>query len=111
MNKKKRNLMHTLIFVEISGMKIHLIVIGKTDEKSLEELIEKYKKRIPHYIPFEMEVIPDLKQKKNLSQALQKEKESQLIFEKLKPTDWLVLLDEKGKEHSSVSFAQFLQQK
>ena len=62
-----------------------------------------------HYISFEFEVIPDLKNTKNLSEAQQKEKEGALILKKLKPTDEVFLLDEKGKEYRSVEFANYLQ--
>jgi len=92
-------------------MKIKLLVIGKTDDKNLNSLIEKYQKRLQHYVGFELEVIPDIKNVKNLSQTQQKEKEGELILSKLSPTDQLILLDEKGKEYNSVAFANYLQKK
>lgn len=92
-------------------MKIKLLVIGKTDDKNLNELISVYQKRLQHYISFELEVIPDLKNSKNLSHAQQKEKEGELILSKIQSTDQLILLDEKGKEYRSIDFAQFLQKK
>lgn len=92
-------------------MKIKLLVIGKTDDKNLIQLIEKYQKRLQHYIGFQLEVIPDLKKTKNLSPQQQKEKEGELILSKLKNTDQLILLDEKGKEYRSINFASFLQKK
>ena len=92
-------------------MKIKLLVIGKTDDKSLNQLIENYQKRLQHYIKFQLEVIPDIKNVKNLSQLQQKEKEGDLILSKLQNTDQLVLLDEKGKEFRSIEFANFLQKK
>ena len=92
-------------------MKIKLLVIGKTDDKNLEQLIEKYQQRLNHYINFEIEIIPDIKNVKNLSQPQQKEKEGELILSKLKNTDQLVLLDEKGKEFRSLNFASYLQKK
>ena len=78
-------------------MKIGLIVIGKTDAGYFVEAINEYKNRLTHYIPFEMEVIPDIKNVKNLSEAQQKEKEGELILKALQPGDYLVLLDEKGE--------------
>ena len=60
-------------------MKIGLIVIGKTDAGYFVEAINEYKNRLTHYIPFEMEVIPDIKNVKNLSEAQQKEKEGELF--------------------------------
>jgi len=92
-------------------MKIKLLVIGKTDDKSLQTLIETYKNRLKHYIKFELEIIPDIKNVKNLSESQQKEKEGQLLLKKLTPTDVLILLDEKGKEFRSIEFSKYLQKK
>ena len=90
-------------------MKIKVLVLGKTDAKALKELIQKYESRLRHYIPFSMEVIPDLKHTKNLSISLQKEKEGQLILNKTNTSDRLFLLDEKGKDYDSIEFSMFLQ--
>ena len=90
-------------------MKIKVLVLGKTDAKALKELIQKYESRLRHYIPFSMEIIPDLKHTKNLSISLQKEKEGQLILNKTNTSDRLFLLDEKGKDYDSIEFSMFLQ--
>ncbi|MGB3151054.1 MAG: 23S rRNA (pseudouridine(1915)-N(3))-methyltransferase RlmH, partial [Maribacter sp.] len=66
-------------------MTIKLLAIGKTDSKALHSLIETYIKRLQHYIKFEIEIIPDLKNPKNLSEAQQKTKEGELILKKLNP--------------------------
>lgn len=92
-------------------MKICLLVIGKTDEAYLQQGIELFLKRIPHYISFEMKVIPDLKNSKNLSELQQKEKEGELILLQKGQSDELFLLDESGPEYSSVEFARFLEKK
>lgn len=92
-------------------MKISLVVIGKTDAGYLIEAIEEYKSRLTHYIPFEMEVIPDVKNAKNLSEAQQKEKEGEMILKTLQPGDYLVLLDDKGKEYTSMQFSAYLEKK
>jgi len=92
-------------------MKIKVLAIGKTDDKNLNLLIERYEKRLRHYIKFEMEVIPDLKNAKNLSEKEQKEKEGELILKKAGPSDQLWLLDEKGEEYRSLEFSRFLQLK
>ena len=92
-------------------MNIKLIAIGKTDDKNLQSLIEDYQKRLSFYIKFELEVIPDIKNVKNLSETQQKEKEGELILSKLTPTDLLLLLDENGKAFSSMSFSEELQKK
>jgi 23S rRNA (pseudouridine1915-N3)-methyltransferase len=92
-------------------MKIKVLAIGKTDDKNLKSLIETYEKRLRHYIKFEMEVIPDLKNAKNLSEKEQKEKEGELILKKVGSFDQLWLLDEKGEEFRSLEFSRFIQLK
>lgn len=92
-------------------MTIQLIAIGRTDSKELEVLILNYVKRLAHYIKFELELIPDIKNSKNLSEAQQKQKESELILKKLSTSDVLVLLDEKGKQFSSKEFSSVLQKR
>lgn len=92
-------------------MTIKLLAIGKTDSSSLQDLIKAYENRLKHYIRFELEVIPDIKNVKNLSEAQQKEKEGELVLKKLNNTDVLILLDENGKQYSSVQFSNFLQKK
>ena len=92
-------------------MKIKLLAIGKTDDKNLQVLIQNYEKRLKHYIKFELEVIPDLKNAKNLSESEQKEKEGNLIIKKVNPSDQLMLLDEKGVMHTSKEFSKFMQKK
>lgn len=92
-------------------MKICLIAIGKTDEPYLQKGLEIFLKRIPHYISFEMKLIPDIKNSRNLSQEQQKEKEGELILQQLQTSDELILLDEQGDEFSSLEFARFLEKK
>lgn len=92
-------------------MKIKLIAIGKTDDKNLQALISSYEDRLKHYIKFEIEIIPDIKNVKNLSEEQQKGKEGELILKKIQATDNLVLLDEKGYEFRSMEFSRFLQKK
>ncbi|NAS30338.1 23S rRNA (pseudouridine(1915)-N(3))-methyltransferase RlmH [Flavobacteriaceae bacterium R38] len=92
-------------------MNIKLLAIGKTDNANLQQLIADYQKRLSHYIKFELEILPDIKNVKNLSEEQQKEKEGALILNKLQATDHLILLDEKGKALSSVGFSEFLQKK
>ena len=92
-------------------MKIKLIAIGKTDNKQLIQLIDDYQKRLNHYIKFDLDIIPDIKNAKNLSEKQQKEKEGELILKKILATDQLILLDEKGYEFRSIEFSRFLQKK
>ena len=91
-------------------MKILLLVIGKTDEKYLIEGLDKYRNRLKHYIGFDYEEIPDIKNRKSLSEDQQKKLEGDLILSKVKAGDKLVLLDDKGKDYSSVAFSKHLQQ-
>jgi len=92
-------------------MNIKLLVIGKTDDKNLQTLIEQYQKRLSFYVKFDLEIVPDIKNVKNLSEKEQKEKEGELILAKISPTDQLILLDENGKAFSSVGFSEYLQKK
>ena len=92
-------------------MKIKLITIGKTDNKNLQALIEDYSKRLGFYISFNFEIIPDIKNVKNLSEAQQKQAEGNEILKRVIKSDIMVLLDENGKMYSSVQFSQFLQKK
>ncbi|MDT0553874.1 23S rRNA (pseudouridine(1915)-N(3))-methyltransferase RlmH [Urechidicola vernalis] len=92
-------------------MKIKLLAIGKTDDAQLQKLIETYQNRLKHYVKFELQIIPDIKNVKNLSEKQQKEKEGELLLKQLASTDQLILLDEKGKDFRSKEFAQYLQKK
>lgn len=92
-------------------MQITLIAIGKTDSSDLEQLISIYEKRLQHYIKFQFQIIPDIKNSKNLSEAQQKDKEGELILSQLQPSDVVILLDEKGKQYTSMEFSQYLQKK
>lgn len=92
-------------------MNIKLLAIGKTDNKNLQLFIAEYQKRLSFYIKFDLEIIPDIKNVKNLSENQQKEKEGELILAKITPTDQLILLDENGKTFTSVSFSDELQKK
>ena len=92
-------------------MKILLITIGNTDKKYMKEGIDDYVKRLSFYIPFETKVIPDLKNRNTLSVELQKEKEGQLILNRVVLGDYMILLDERGTEFSSVEFSKWLEKK
>jgi 23S rRNA (pseudouridine1915-N3)-methyltransferase len=90
-------------------MQIKLLAIGKTDNKQLQQLMDDYQKRLGHYIKFNLEIIPDIKNVKNLSEAQQKQKEGELILSKVSKSDALILLDENGKQMDSLGFSQYLQ--
>ena len=92
-------------------MKFALLVVGLTVEKHYITAINDYVERIKHYTPFDMEVIPELKNTKSLSMEQQKEKEGELILKALQPGDVVVLLDEHGKEFRSIEFAEWAEKK
>lgn len=92
-------------------MKIILLAIGKTDQKQLQVLIDDYTKRLKHYVPFDFEIIRDIKNSKNLSEEQQKQLEGEEILKRLNTSDQLILLDENGKTFTSEAFSGYLQKK
>lgn len=92
-------------------MKSVLILVGKTTDKRFDAIIQEYAERIGHYIPFSVEVVPELKNTKGLSQNEQKEREGEAILRSLQAGDYVVLLDEHGSERSSMDFAAWMQKK
>lgn len=92
-------------------MKTILILVGKTTNKHISSCIDDYVGRITHYMPFEIQVIPELKNTKSLTFAQQKEREGELIIRQLHDGDHVVLLDEHGKERRSIEFASWLEKK
>jgi len=92
-------------------MKVTLILVGKTTDQAVILGLEKYLKRVKRYIQFLIIVIPALKNAKNMSESEIKTKEGALILSKIPEPSFLVLLDEKGKEMTSVKFANFIETK
>lgn len=92
-------------------MKITLLAIGKTNAKYLQEGIEQYAKRLGHYIPFELKILPDVKTTKSLTTDKQKEMEGQMFLAAIGQGDWVTLLDERGKEFTSREFANYIDKK
>ena len=94
-------------------MKVTLLVVGKTTDPHIVALIDDYKRRLTHYLPFEMVVIPELKNAKNLTEEQQKQQEGELILKAIDKgaTAHVVLLDEHGCEYRSVAFADYLQKR
>jgi len=92
-------------------MKITLFVVGKTDNPNIEGLSQLYTQRLKHYINVTIQVIPDIKNAKNLSESQQKKSEAAAVLKKIHSSDFLCLLDEKSKMLTSVGFAEFLQKK
>ena len=79
-------------------MKMTLLLVGRTADRLYAEGIEDYAKRINHYIPFNIKVIPEIKNSKSLSEKQQKEKEGELILKSIEDKSFVTLLDEHGKE-------------
>lgn len=92
-------------------MKITLLVVGKTTDTHIELLIQEYQKRLAHYIPFNIQVIPELKNTKALTLEQQKQTEGELILRTINSSTDLVLLDEHGKEFRSIEFADYVQKR
>ena len=92
-------------------MKIVLLVVGRTVESHFIQGIEEYSKRLAHYVPFEIAVIPELRNTKSLSTDQQKEREADFILKSFLPGDYIVLLDEHGKEMRSLEFAEYMKRK
>jgi len=92
-------------------MKIELLVVGKTISKNIEACINDYVSRINHYMPFSITTIPNLKNTKNLSEEQQKDAEGDIILNKIGYSDYVILLDERGKEMRSIELAKWLQMK
>ena len=92
-------------------MKTILLLVGKTQNKNFQAGISDYSERITHYMPFEIRVIPELKNTRNLNEEQQKVREGELILKELQPADTVVLMDEHGKELRSMELARWLQGK
>lgn len=91
-------------------MNIQLLLIGKTDKTHIETDIKEYAKRINRYCKFEIKVIKDIKNSKNMSVSLQKKLEGEKILAEVSISSQVVLLDEKGKQTDSKGFADFINQ-
>jgi 23S rRNA (pseudouridine1915-N3)-methyltransferase len=92
-------------------MKVLLLMVGKTNQESLQQLTLDYIKRIQHYLSFDCIILPELKNTRNLSIAEQKEKEAEIILKQIDNQDEIILLDEKGKQYTSMNFADFIDKK
>lgn len=90
-------------------MKITLLVVGKTTDIHIDSLMQEYQKRLTHYIPFALQVIPEIKNTKALTPEQQKQAEGELILRTVAPNTKMILLDEHGKEFRSIEYAEYLQ--
>ena len=87
------------------------MVVGKTSTEALASEIEKYARRITHYLPFEIKVIPDIKKGKAFDPVKQKIAEGELLLKEIERPDTVILLDERGREMTSREFAAFVDKK
>jgi 23S rRNA (pseudouridine1915-N3)-methyltransferase len=92
-------------------MKVQLLLMGKTTQDFVRKGVEDYAGRLKHYLPFEIEVIPDIRNTRNFSFDQMKEMEGTAILKHIQPDDWVVLLDEHGKEFTSLEFAGYMDKK
>ena len=92
-------------------MKITLLTVGKTDKDWVKQGMDIYVSRLKHYIPFSVVEIPELKNVSALTKDQIKTREGELILKNIKPTDDLILLDERGKQHTSIELAKVIQDK
>ena len=92
-------------------MKITLLTVGKTDKDWVRQGLDIYVSRLKHYIPFGIVEIPELKNVSALSKEQIKNKEGELILKNIRQTDDVILLDERGKEYTSVELAKIIQDK
>ena len=89
-------------------MRITLIESGKTKDPFIKEGVELFRRRVMRYVPLQLETIADLKNTRNLSMKEVQDKEGKLILKRIKPGDYVVLLDERGREFHSIAFAEYL---
>ena len=94
---------------KLSIMKITFLTVGKTTFPFVKEGCDIFMKRIKHYTTFEYIEIPELKNTSSLSKDQIKEKEAELILKNVKNTDKVVLLDERGKNFSSIEWSKELE--
>jgi 23S rRNA (pseudouridine1915-N3)-methyltransferase len=92
-------------------MKVLLLLVGKTTQDFVRRGVDEYSERLRHYLPFEIETIPDIRNTRNLSFNQMKEKEGDTILKYIRADDWVVLLDERGKEYTSSAFAGYIEKK
>ena len=92
-------------------MNIELIVIGKTDQQEVASLVEQYAKRVTHYCKFTVTTIADVKNTRNMAPSRQKQLEGEMILRLISEGDWVVLMDERGRQFTSMEYASWLQKR
>lgn len=92
-------------------MNIELVVVGKTDSREVEALVEMYSKRINRYCKFLVTTIADVRNTKNMAASRQKQLEGEMILKQVGDGDCLTLMDERGAQYTSMEYAQWLQKR
>lgn len=92
-------------------MNIELIVVGKTDSREVEALVEMYAKRVNHYCRFSITTLADVRNTRNMTPTRQKQMEGEAILQLVGDGDYLTLMDERGKQYTSVEYSQWLQKR
>lgn len=92
-------------------MKIQLMVTGRTRDEALRALTDRYSARVKHYVPFEMVELPDVRTTRASTEASQKQAEGAQMLKCINPSDYVVLLDEHGRQMTSREFAGFIDKK
>lgn len=90
-------------------MEIELLTVGKTTIRFVEDGIAEYTRRLKHYIPYSIKSLPDIRNAAKMDQGRQKEEEGKKILESVGNSDFVVLLDERGKQYGSVEFSAFIE--
>ncbi len=92
-------------------MKIQLMVTGRTRDEALAQLTQRYASRVQHYVPFEIVELPDVRTTRATTEAAQKQAEGAQMLKNIHPSDYVVLLDEHGRQMTSREFATFIDRK
>ncbi|MDR2086958.1 MAG: 23S rRNA (pseudouridine(1915)-N(3))-methyltransferase RlmH [Dysgonamonadaceae bacterium] len=92
-------------------MKVQLLLVGKTTHDFVRNGMDEYAGRLKHYLPFEWETIPDIRNTRNFTFDQMKEKEGETLLKYIQPDDWVILLDEHGREYTSMEFAGYMEKK
>ncbi len=90
-------------------MDVTLLAIGKTRAGFVLDGIGEYTRRLRHYVPFFLEELPDVKTSKTMSEDMQKTREGELMLSRVSQSDYLVLLDERGTQYTSMEFSRYME--
>ncbi len=92
-------------------MEIAILTIGKTGVPYVRQGLDDYLRRLTHYASVKMYELADTRRGKSIPEAEQKQREGKMLLDAVKPSDYVVLLDERGRQYTSTAFSQWLQKK